>query len=81
MNMPLDNKNQLLSFIERVERLEEEKKAQAEDIKEVLNEAKSSGFEPKYIRKIVALRKQDPDKRRQEEQEFELYKEAVGLND
>lgn len=79
--MPLDNKNQLLSFIERVERLEEEKKAQAEDIKEVLNEAKSSGFEPKYIRKIVALRKQDPDKRRQEEQEFELYKEAVGLND
>ena len=79
--MPLDNKNQLLSFIERVERLEEEKKAQAEDIKEVLNEAKSSGFEPKYIRKIVALRKQDPDKRRQEEQEFDLYKEAVGLND
>mgnify|MGYP001405289862 CR=1 FL=1 len=79
--MSLDNKNQLLSFIERIERLEEEKKAQAEDIKAVLNEAKSSGFEPKYIRKVVALRKQDPDKRRQEEQEFELYKEAVGLND
>lgn len=69
----------LASFIERVERLEEEKTALMEDIKEVYAEAKGVGFDVKTIRKVVALRKMDGEKRREAEQLLDLYKAAVGL--
>ncbi len=69
----------LVSFIERVERLEEEKAALMEDIKEIYAEAKGVGFDVKTIRKIVALRKMDSEKRRESEELLELYKSAVGM--
>lgn len=69
----------LKSFIERVERLEEEKKALAEDIKDVLAEAKSAGFDVKIIRKIIRLRKIEIEKRREEDELLELYKSAIGM--
>ncbi len=69
----------LTSFIERIERLEEEKAAIMEDIKEVYAEAKGVGFDVKTIRKVVALRKMDGEKRRESEELLELYKAAVGM--
>lgn len=71
--------DRLKSFIERIERLEEEKSGLAEDIREVYGEAKSVGFDVKIIRKVVSLRKMDADKRREEEEILDLYKAAVGL--
>jgi serine protease Do len=70
----------LKAFIERVERLEEEKAALAEDIKEVYGEAKATGFCAKTIRKIVKLRKMDVEKRREEDMILDTYKAAVGLS-
>lgn len=70
----------LLSFIERIERLEEEKSALAEDIKEVYGEAKAVGFDAKTMRKVVKIRKMDTEKRREEDELFELYKAAVGIH-
>ena len=70
--------DRLKSFIERVERLEEEKKAIAEDIKEVMGEAKSTGFDPKIIRKVIKLRKMDNDARQEEEYLTDLYLAAIG---
>ena len=67
------------SFIERVERLTEEKQALAEDIKEVYAEAKGVGFDTKTLRQIVKLRKMDHEKRREEEELLELYKSAIGM--
>lgn len=69
----------LRSFIERIERLEEEKTALMEDIKEVYGEAKGVGFDAKTIRKIVSLRKKDTEKRREEEELLDLYKSAIGM--
>lgn len=69
----------LLSFIERIERLEEEKSALAEDIKEVYGEAKGVGFDAKTMRKVVKIRKMDSEKRREEDELLELYKSAVGI--
>lgn len=69
----------LRSFIERIERLEEEKAALAEDIKEVYAELKGVGFDAKATRKIVSLRKIDAEKRREEEATLELYKSAIGM--
>ncbi|MCB1529492.1 MAG: DUF2312 domain-containing protein [Rhodospirillales bacterium] len=69
----------LKSFVERIERLEEEKAALAEDIKEVYAEAKAVGFDAKTMRKIVSLRKMDVEKRREEDELLELYKAAIGL--
>lgn len=69
----------LKSFIERVERLEEEKAALADDIKDVLGEAKATGFDVKIIRKIIRLRKMDIEKRREEDELLELYKTAIGM--
>jgi len=69
------------SFIERVERLEEEKKAIAEDIKEVYGEAKALGFESKILRKIVSLRKTNLEKRREENELLELYMAAIGMEE
>jgi uncharacterized protein (UPF0335 family) len=69
----------LKAFIERIERLEEEKKALAEDIKEVYAEAKGNGYDVKIMRKVVSIRKMDDNKRREEEEILDLYLSAIGL--
>lgn len=71
------NAGHLKAFIERIERLEEEKKAIADDIKDVYAEAKGTGFDVKIIRKIVSIRKQDREKRREEEEILDLYMAAL----
>lgn len=71
--------NRLKSFIERVERLEEEKKSLGEDIRDVYSEAKATGFEPKIMRKIVSLRKANLEKRREEQELLDLYMAAIGM--
>ena len=69
----------LKSFIERIERLEEEKAAIASDIKDVYAEAKGTGFDTKTIRKIISLRKVDTEKRREAGEILDLYKSAIGM--
>ncbi len=69
----------LRAFIERIEHLEEEKKALADDIKEVYAEAKGSGYDARIMKKIVSLRKQDKEKRREEEEILGLYLSALGM--
>ncbi len=70
---------QLRSLIERIERLEEEKKALAGDIREVYAEAKANGFDTKIVRKVVTLRKKDRSEREEEEAMIELYLNALGM--
>lgn len=72
---------QLKSIIERIERLEEEKRALAEDIKEVYAEAKGNGFDAKIIRRVVSIRKQETAERVEMEQLIDLYLAAVGTKD
>ncbi len=74
------NAGHLRSFIERIEKLEEEKKAIADDVKDVDAEAKGNGFDVKIMRKIVSIRKQDRDKRQEEEEILGLYLAALGIN-
>lgn len=69
----------LKAFIERVERLEEEKAAIAEDIRDVYGEAKATGFSPKIMRKVISLRKSNLEKRREEQELLELYMSAIGM--
>ena len=71
--------NRLRLLIERVERLEEEKKGIADDIKDVYGEAKAVGYDAKIMRKIVALRKMKPDDRAEMEAVLDTYKAALGL--
>lgn len=71
--------DRLRSFIERIERLEEEKQALAEDIKEVFAEAKGTGFDVKVMRKIIRMRKQDLNERKEEEALLETYMAAIGM--
>lgn len=71
---------ELTQFIERIERLEEEKKEVAEQIKEVMAEAKGRGYDTKVIRKVVALRKRDADDIAEEEAVLEMYKAALGMS-
>ncbi len=71
----------LKSFIERVERLEEEKNGIAEDIRGVYSEVKGGGFDPKIMRKIVRLRKTNLEKRREEQELLELYAAAIGMQE
>ena len=70
---------QLRAFIERVERLEEEKKTISEDIKEVYAEMKANGFDTKAVRTIVRLRKKEEAERQEEEAMIDLYKAALGM--
>ena len=70
---------ELKAFIERIERLEEEKKALAGDLRDVYTEAKSQGFDTKVMRKIVALRRRDHAERKEEEAIMDLYLEALGM--
>ncbi len=70
---------QLKSIIERVERLEEEKKEVADQIKEIYAEAKANGFDAKTIRKVVNLRKKPTEEREEEEALLDLYLSALGM--
>ena len=70
---------QLRSIVERIERLEEEKKALADDIKEIYAEAKANGYDVKTLRKVVALRKKNQHERQEEEALLETYLSALGM--
>jgi uncharacterized protein (UPF0335 family) len=70
---------QLKSLIERIERLEDEKRALGEDIKEVYAEAKGTGFEPKIMRQLIKIRKMDKDEHDEQESLLDLYKRALGM--
>lgn len=70
---------QLRAFVERVERMESEKAAIAADIKEIYLEAKGNGFDTAILRKIVSIRKQDPNKRAEQRALLELYMGALGM--
>ncbi|WP_425964019.1 DUF2312 domain-containing protein [Rhizobium nepotum] len=70
---------ELESFVQRVERLEEEKRAILDDIKDVLGEANGRGYDKKAIRKIVAIRKMDANKRIEEETILQTYLAALGM--
>jgi uncharacterized protein (UPF0335 family) len=71
---------QLKSFIERIERLEDEKRALSEDIKEVYAEAKGTGFDPKIMRQIIKIRKMDKEELDEEESLLDVYKRALGMS-
>ena len=72
-------KDHLKAFVERVERLEEEKKAIADDIRDVYAEAKGNGFDVKAMRTVVRLRKQDINERKEQEAILETYMHALGM--
>ncbi|EJN14724.1 hypothetical protein PMI42_01697 [Bradyrhizobium sp. YR681] len=72
-------KDQLKSIIERIERLEEEKKATSDDIRDVYSEAKGNGYDVKALRTIVRMRKQDPNERAESETILETYMQALGM--
>ncbi len=71
--------NQLKAFVERIERLEEEKKTIAEDIRDVYAEAKGTGFDVKAMRTIIRMRKQDANERAEQETILETYMKALGM--
>jgi uncharacterized protein (UPF0335 family) len=72
-------RDQLRAFVERIERLEEEKKTIADDIKDVYGEAKGMGFDTKILRKVVSLRKKDEQERMEEEAILDTYLHALGM--
>lgn len=72
--------DRLRLLIERIERLEEEKKGIGDDIRDVYAEAKAVGYDPKIMRKIVALRKMKPDERSEQETLLDTYKAALGMS-
>jgi uncharacterized protein (UPF0335 family) len=71
--------DRLKSFVERIERLEEEKKALASDIKEVYAEAKGSGFDTKIMRQVIRLRRMDKDDLDEQDALIDVYKRALGM--
>jgi uncharacterized protein (UPF0335 family) len=72
--------DQLRAFIERIERMEEEKKAIADDIKEIYAEAKGNGFDIKVLRQVIRIRKLDHAERMEQEAILELYMTALGMS-
>ena len=74
----IDN-DQLRTIIERIEKLNEDAANVAADIKEVFSEAKSAGFDPKYIRQMIKLRKMDPDEIYEADELTQMYRNALGL--
>lgn len=72
-------KEQLRTIVERIERLEEEKKAIADDIRDVYGEAKANGFDTKVLRQVVSLRKKDSSERQEQEAIRDLYMSALGM--
>ncbi|WP_374333640.1 DUF2312 domain-containing protein [Aestuariivirga sp.] len=79
MNKTTFAHGQLKSLVERIERLEEEKKTIAGDIKEVYAEAKANGFDTKILRKVISLRKKDAAEREEEESMLDVYLAALGM--
>jgi len=75
----VDTKQKLKNFVERIERLDEEKRNIADDTKDVMSEAKSFGFDLPTIRKIIRLRKMDSQKAMEEEELLDLYKQALDM--
>ena len=73
------NKELLLSLVQRIEKLNSDAEAIAEDIKVVYKEAKSQGFDTKYIKKCIALRKKDRDEIEEEDELMQMYRKALGL--
>ena len=73
------NKDEVMQYINRIEKLEEEKRATSEDIKSVYLEVKSTGYDPKIIRKLVSIRRKSKEERQEEEALLELYMEAIGM--
>ena len=71
--------DQIRAFIERIERMEEEKAAIADDIKEIYAEAKGNGFDTKVLRQVVRIRKQDASERLEQEAILDLYMAALGM--
>ena len=72
-------KDQLKAFVERIERLEEEKKTISDDIRDVYAESKAVGYDTKALRTIVRMRKQDIDERKEQETILETYMHALGM--
>lgn len=72
-------RDQLRAFIERIERLEEEKKTLSDDIKDVYGEAKGTGFDTAILKKVIALRKKDEQQRMEEEAILDTYLAALGM--
>ena len=72
-------RDQLRAFVERIERLEEEKKTIADDIKDVYGEAKSMGYDTKILKKVIALRKKDDQERMEEDLILDTYLQALGM--
>lgn len=72
-------RDQLRSFVERIERLDEEAKALNDDRKDVYGEAKSMGFDTKVLKRLIAIRRQDRDQRLEEEAILETYMQALGM--
>lgn len=79
MQLQSTAKDQLRSFVARIERLEEEKAALSADLREVYAEAKGNGFDAKALRSIIRIRKQDTNKRREEEAVLATYLHALGM--
>jgi len=69
----------LKNYIERIERLEEEKKGLVDDIKDVYSEAKAHGFDPKIMRQVIRLRKMEEDTRKEQDALIDLYTHALGM--
>jgi uncharacterized protein (UPF0335 family) len=74
------NKDEVLQYISRIERLEEEKKSTSDDIKDVYAELKANGYDAKIIRKIVSIRRKSKEERQEEEALLELYMSAIGMD-
>jgi uncharacterized protein (UPF0335 family) len=72
-------KDQLKAFVERIERLEEEKKSTADDIRDVYAEAKGTGFDVTALRHVITMRKQDADERREQAAVLDTYLTALGM--
>jgi uncharacterized protein (UPF0335 family) len=74
------NKDEVLQYISRIEKLEEEKKATSEDIKGVYMELKGNGYDAKIIRKLVSIRRKSKEERQEEEALLDLYMTAIGMD-
>jgi len=80
LGMANESADELRRLIERIERLEDEKKGIADDIKDIYSEGKAKGYDTKMMRKIVALRKLDPEARREQQAILETYLAALGMD-
>ena len=79
MSLPKSSQEQLRQYIERIERIEDERKGLGDDIKDIYLEAKATGFDPKIMRKLIAIRKKPKTERDEEEALIETYLAALGM--